>query len=135
MGYQEYVCKIDNISKFVQNKYKADDFIDNKCFGELSYSLVEFKEDFNNNIKKGLYIYVFGERTYGSHFLFFLRNNVIGRSRYAGTIESALDIIPFSGKESEDGERLKQVFKEKSTPFARVVYEKQIKNERERSLY
>lgn len=121
MGYQEYVYKIDNIKNFSKKRSKIDTFIDKECSECVDYSLVEFKDDFKN-IKKGIYVYACGDRYIGIKFLVFLTNEITGGTSYISGIESALD--SYYG-DNEYDEKLKDLFKEKSTPFARVIYSKE----------
>lgn len=139
MGYQEYICKIDNVEKFVKKRYEVDNFIDNRCFDEVYYDLIEFKEKFND-VEKGLYLYVYGDRYIGESFLGFLKNNIIDGNSYIKTIEEATGYIPFSGNENNYGDKIIKLFKEKSNSFGRVIYQKEPSSkekgiELERSLF
>lgn len=134
MGYQEYVYKIDNIEKFAKKRKKVDSFIDEECCEVINYCLVEFKYDFKN-IEKGMYVYATGDRQFGLKFLNYLDNKITKGSSYVGTIESALD--SYHWEDNEYDVKLRELFKEKSTNFARIIYEKQPTKSKqlERSLF
>lgn len=140
MGYQEYIYKLDNdktIKKFVENRKKINDFIDKRFYELVDYCIVDFKEDFQN-IDKGIYLYTFGDRAASRIFINYLDREMLGISSYAETIEETLGIKPFAG-DNGNGEKLIQLFNERSTPFARVVYERESSKDKnselERSIF
>lgn len=137
MGYQEYVYKIDNIKNFTRNRKRINDFIDKYFYESVDYCIVDFKKDIEG-IKKGIYMYTFGDRNDSRLFLNYLDKELIGISSYVKPIEEALNIESF-GDCNTKGDKLITLFNDRSTSFARVVYEKesikQTSTELERSLF
>lgn len=119
MGYQEYVYKVEKPVKFIKNKKIIDRFIDKDLIDQVDYSFVQFKEKLVN-IEPGFYVYVCGDRQFGSRLLGKL-DIVLGKSKYAECIEEAIN--SYKNDSEIPGNRLRRLFRDKSTDLGRVLKE------------